>query len=960
MAKSASHFVSRAFQMRQFSSDARANGPTDFKGETTVFNTDDRLAFLKTYAAYAARFFEDPELDTLVVTEAEIGELVDDLKPQPLPSVRRRLKLERWKSLGFRAGQVEEDRAKLGYWENQSSVEAGEGRLRFVGDGKLRCSFPPQRWRLRVTWRQWGPIGEIAFLGNDCAVAYQVKQDGSSSEWAEIVAEIDLCEHRWNLYVNDVLHVDWNVLPETLDRIDGLCIKGGVGAELAALWGVGYEPMNNGHKPYTIRTFLDERFSVRPSPTEWTSSAYDDGLWDDATAPVVHGGERHAGEDLYLRTSVTVDTFDRAMLEIETLDPGGEVWVNGDIVAVSRDRHPLKLDISDHLKPGAENLVAIRVYAFDASLGETQGQTPTDANIGWFAGRMHIDLTPSVWIDDLFVYTTAVTQGSVGTPPVLQEQFNASTLKAIAPPRAEAVEVRVEANVCNRDSEDRWRGRLRLEWFLWHPQEAAEPVAEAEFEVDCCEWCDQLIVGKMVILQPQLWSYRSPSLYKVQATLLDENGTKFDDYVITTGLRTISQEGGIFRINNQPEMLNGALQFGFRAPLEKIATWHRCPPTEWLVREIAQVRKMNGNAIRVHVHAWAHLPPARSVNDPRMAEIADQLGLMFLWATTSWVRSGTPWGVDLEGLPKYIRQVRNHPSIVLWEISNHPTVGQKYDRGPEGWDEFYRRVHEIIYPLDPSRLIAPTSICGEGSSDTPALDLPGMARGSHDSPTGGGADWTTLRNFIEVKRSYFTERKDRAYFNFEHQESIGQPNHELVRGKPWYRVMSYEWHIDEGSIGRRLTADEWRESQAWQAFSAYEAMRVMRLMGYDGFAWCCLHGGPNTVTYKKPLIDFLGHAKLSWHIHRMVFQSVLVGTDDLDVVYGPDDWVHPIVLNLGAERIVDVELAIRSPNGEIVQNQIHRRIKILGGRSTTSLPAIQPKVPGDGIYAMEFTVRQSR
>ena len=43
-----------------------------------------------------------------------------------------------------------------------------------------------------------------------------------------------------------------------------------------------------------------------------------------------------------------------------------------------------------------------------------------------------------------------------------------------------------------------------------------------------------------------------------------------------------------------------------------------------------------------------------------------------------------------------------------------------------------------------------------------------------------------------------------------------------------YRILSYEINYDVGSIGRNLTTDEWRISQAWQGFSAFEAYKKKR------------------------------------------------------------------------------------------------------------------------------------
>lgn len=958
MAADPRNTISHSFELRHFSADAAANGPTDFKGETAVFDTGQRLGYLRDYAAYAGDFFEDPGLDTPAVADEDVDSLMAKLKPPPLPRIRSRLRLDGWRRLEYRAGQEKEDQAKLDAWRENRAVEVGGGFLKFVEAGCVTRSFDPQTWRLRFEWKQRGPVRKVAFHGDGKTVATVVLAAGPRREWVQCVVEIDLAEKRWNVMRDGAYDIDWQTLDGDCARIDAVSISADPEAEVAGLWGRGFHPRDDPRNPYSIRTFLDETFSVRPHPADWHSPAYDDSAWKEAEDPLVHGSERHVGEDLYLRTAVAVeDAFEKAWLDIETLDPGGEVWVNGKLVAVSRNRHPLRLDVTDFVAAGRDNLVAVKVYPNDPEMiGRELPHSGIDANIGWFAGRMHLDLTHHAWVDDLFAYTTAVTAGAAGTPQALSEEFNAETAGRVNAVPAEQATVKVRATICNRDCEERWRGYLRIRLYPWLPEESGECAAEQMLPVDCCEWRDLEMETDITVKNPSLWTWRSPALYKVEAVLMDADEMPVDDNVLTTGLRTVSQTGGVLRVNNQPEMLNGAQIFGLRAPQEMMATWQRRPPVHWLVREMAQIRRMNGNAMRIHVHAWAHVPPARNINDVRLAEIGDQLGIMFYWATTAWVRSGTPWGVDLEGLPKYIRQVRNHPSIVLWELSNHPTCNQLYDRGPDGWNEFYLKAHDIVHSLDPSRLLAPSAIVGEGGGATPALELPGMVRGDMDTPTGMGTDWSVLRRFRESKRRYFEERKNHAYFNFEHQESIGQPNWELCRGKPWYRVMSYEWESDEGSIGRKLSADEWRESQAWQAFSAYEAMRIMRQMGYDGFSWCCLHGGPNDAAYKKPLIDFLGHPKLAWYIHRMIFQRVVAGSDDIDVVYGPNDWIHPVVQNLGPERIVNVEVTIEQIDGSVVESKVYSKVKLPPGRSITSLPAFRPTLKIEGNHAVKYKV----
>jgi hypothetical protein len=145
------------------------------------------------------------------------------------------------------------------------------------------------------------------------------------------------------------------------------------------------------------------------------------------------------------------------------------------------------------------------------------------------------------------------------------------------------------------------------------------------------------------------------------------------------------------------------------------------------VKELVMVKKMNGNLLRIHVHAWSDA--ARSVNDPRIAELADQLGVMLIWATPSWIRTAKGWGyVDFEGYPKYMRQVYNHPSIVMWEASNHPNSFKKRDYRES--NIFCEKVYDTIYPVDPSRLISTTSYIRHlhYGNDSGTVDFHGHAK----------------------------------------------------------------------------------------------------------------------------------------------------------------------------------------------------------------------------------------
>ncbi|MCK5207760.1 MAG: hypothetical protein KAQ79_07065, partial [Cyclobacteriaceae bacterium] len=373
------------------------------------------------------------------------------------------------------------------------------------------------------------------------------------------------------------------------------------------------------------------------------------------------------------------------------------------------------------------------------------------------------------------------------------------------------------------------------------------------------------------------------------------------------------------------------------------------------------------------------------INDPRMAEIGDQLGVMFQWTTSTWIRTGTPWALDFEGLSKYVKQVRNHPSIIMWQVGNHPLF-----RGfeSEGLD-WMTRIYKSIYPHDPSRFIVPVGSQSRLGKDIPndagtmnsrgetltkktVWTAPMICRGNFDHTTSYGANWSTLRLYPYPKnysggmgwretgfRTDYLNSKERAYFDYESEESAGQPNWELRKGKPSYQVKSYELTYDKGSIGRQLEVKEWRASQAWQAFSGYEAYRKKRWLDYDGQAWCTLHGGGNTATYQKPLIDYYGHSKIAFHTIKMAFQPVLAGSKNVDMVYGKNDKVPIVVMNMGDEKVVNITVTVKTPKGKVVSEKVFSDVTLEAGRSFTDMVDWKPKLKTKGFYAFEYKVEQT-
>ncbi len=952
--------LSRVFELRGFSEDPGADGVTDFKGKTQVFDTRARLRFLRAYGEYARRFFGDPGLDRLVVAQAQVKDALARIRPQPLPGIRKRILLKDWKFLGWRSGLWEERKKDRARWTSKEGLEIRMGALHFDKEASLSLSLPPLDWRFALEGRFALPgkrgkfslsfakkgrslvalnaSGRMVFLeaGSGRIPAGTLSGEGGCS----FRLEVDLQEGGAAFYLDGRKRVDFLPLPgEFQGPVEELRIEGGAGVVLGEITGIAYEKTGKVSRPIRSVPFLHEDFQPLPPVEGWEKDGYDDSAWEVGRLPLVHGGVLQAGEDLLLRKKVVLPAFKKAFLEIESLDPGGEIWVNGRPAAVVRDRRPLRVELTPFLEPG-ENLLAVRVG--HRKLENLMLHAPDDPYVGWHMGRAHLDLVD----------------------PVHLERIVARTLSAKDPAKT-----RVLVRVRN-DGWDHFHGSLEVTWRPWFPEEGKE-AGLGRAKLFLYPRSSKEIVLDIPVSSPRLWTPRAPNLYEVRAVVRDRKGRALDDLVVTTGIRTVSQEGGTFRINGKPEMARGAQIMGLRVPLETMARNQRCPSAAALMTELLQLKKMGANLLRVHVHAVNDKPDG--INDPRLAEMCDQLGILLIWQTPSWIRAGEAFHVDFDSWPDYARQVIDHPSIVIWEAANHPN---RFRRHPitESFD-YVTRVWETMYPVDPTRLISPTSFLAwthfgndAGTTDwkgrpiqaPPAWTAPMMTRGLQDSITGYGKPWSVLRKWPTPYVRDYLESPKRAWFNFEHEESIGQPNWSLCKGKPWYLVQSYEWKYDKGSIGRRLSTKEWLESQAWQAFSAWESMKKQIRFGVDGFSWCCLHGGPNCGTYKKPLIDALGHAKLAFYANRMAFQDTFAASADVDVVYGPKDPIRPFVFHLGPPFKVDVRVEVKVPSGRVFAKRIYPDIILPGGRSVTDLPPFHPEGIPPGTYAVEYTVLRKK
>ena len=943
------------FEMRHYSSDAKANGVTDFHGETEVFDTEQRVEALNRYADYASKFWGDPQLNTPLFTDAEVRERVAKIKPQPTTAVRQTISLDGWRAYGYKAGK---EQAKAQQWKQWSANGAAVADGKLVLDGSsVELPIEPVDWRFRVKcWLADSPSAFKLSLAGEAGEEIVVTLDGAKAgaqadgkTYSVSAGELDYFEvygdfENRRLFISSANQtvLELPIGGKFGNKIVSLSMSAAEGKASIDKFSL-YSFIRNEktpHTPYSTKLHFDEDFNPIPAMENWSAASYDDSKWEAVTLPAVHGGQSVAGESYYLRTKVKVGDFKYAQLDLEALDPAGEVWINGVPAAVLKGREPKSIEVGEYLIPNAENTIAVKVKPYYAYY--PMQHTSSDRHIGWFLGRAKLILTGQ---------KAHITEG-------LAHTISLNDSEAV---QAHKIDIR------NEDVFAKY-AKLEVNYYPWFPEEG-ERVASASQDVLIRPNVNNSYKLNVTLPSPKVWSPSKPQLYRVEVVLKDEKGNPIDDYVTTTGVRIIEQREGLLYINNKPEMLNGAQNFGYRLPIENIAKHVRCATDEQVMRDFMMSEGLGGNMLRIHIHAEKHV--SEGVNDPRYAEYADQLGFYILWQSAGWIREGNAFNVDIENFPAYMKRVYNHPSIVMWEASNHPN---RFKQHPFSETEnYFNAIISTIIDTDTSRLISPTSFWQhtqyasyrgtkdfQGNEQAPneLLMHRKLTRGSQDAYTGYGAKWDRLRNHPTPWAKECLEAKDLCYFNFEHEESSAQPNWELARKEPWYKIQSYEWGYEKGSIGRHMQPDEWRASQAFQAFSAWESMKIQTLAGVCGFSWCSLESGPNMFTYQKPLVDPFYVPKLAYHANRMAFNRIWAGSDDVDTVYGPEDEIRPLIFNMEEACKVNLTVELQTPQGRVVERKQYKSVEVAAGRSTTRLDAFRFRHSKPGCYFVVYKIQK--
>ena len=311
--------VNKSFEMRYFTNDQKANGETDFKGETEWMNTAQRIRFLNDYADYASRFFGNPNFDQEIVTDNEVDDVLTKLKSQPLTNIRQTIPLNNWKAYGYMEGQNITRQKALKEWLSNKGTSIDDGVL-LLNNALIEHKTDSLFWRFKfeakINLKESGSC--VVSLDDDqkTVITVNLKDDGltvtsagkalrmktKSENWLKLVIEGDFTKKRFNLILNGIQLQYYIPFADTAGTsITKLSLQSKGKVQIDDLFIINYIPVNNVKSPYFSTIVLDENFEEKRTVDNWQGLSFDDSSWQKVNLPAEHGGVREKEEDYYLR-----------------------------------------------------------------------------------------------------------------------------------------------------------------------------------------------------------------------------------------------------------------------------------------------------------------------------------------------------------------------------------------------------------------------------------------------------------------------------------------------------------------------------------------------------------------------------------------------------------------------------------------------------------------------------------
>ncbi len=327
-----------------------------------------------------------------------------------------------------------------------------------------------------------------------------------------------------------------------------------------------------------------------------------------------------------------------------SIKSGFYIWINGKMVGYSQGtKLPSEFNITPYVKPGKENIIALRVYRWtDGSYLECQDfwrMSSIERSVALYC-------QPKVRLFDYEVVST------------LDKSYENGLLSL-------SVEVKNE----NKKTKD-----IKLQYRLFDERNNEIETDNKTFSLSDGE--QRNIVFFTEIKNVESWNAEYPNLYTLQLTLLDENGEVLESTASKIGFRSVEITRGQLLVNGVPVLLKG------------VNTQEHSPEKGHVInealmlRDIELMKKNNINAVRT-----SHYPQPE-----RWYELCDKYGL-YVVDEASIESHGMGYGdkslakdplwknAHIDRMLRMVKRDKNHPSVIIWSMGNEGGNGINFMEG---------------------------------------------------------------------------------------------------------------------------------------------------------------------------------------------------------------------------------------------------------------------------------------
>lgn len=331
------------------------------------------------------------------------------------------------------------------------------------------------------------------------------------------------------------------------------------------------------------------------------------------------------------------DKDGRYLVRFWAVDYKADVWLNGTPVGGHEGGEtPFVLDVTKAIKPGAANLIAVRVLnpgeeRIDGMvLAEVPHRNKTaaffsgaDYDHGGIEDSVELLTSPAVRIADIHVRANPAT-GIISAETSFRNASPSS--------RKVVIEYTVSPSAGGQSIQTKQK-TVTLK--------AGDTLSTEEFKLD----------------HPRLWNLDDPFLYRVTVKIHAAGADSFDEQSTRCGFRDFRFENNYFRLNGRRILLRCSVS-GDMFPIGI----HVPPNDDWPRRDLINIKMMGFNAIRFY-----GLPLRRQL------DFCDELGLMVYeepYSSQLYADSPQMPARFDQSTSEMILRDRNHPCIVLWGLLN--------------------------------------------------------------------------------------------------------------------------------------------------------------------------------------------------------------------------------------------------------------------------------------------------